>query len=681
MKKKNFTTREKGFLLLFIFIGLFPTQPFSQERTWDNRQTDSGTIHSMGNGKMLVYGQGPEIINIFPGPYTTPSLFQLRVEEERPLETVATRENGTAIWEHQLSRNNEHIGRMQDFVDAEIPVFVRHMVVKDKLKFRLRLNDAVSVLGITEDKNKETGKMLLMTQPGTLIYQKYVYPRPLYHQIAWKGKVTVKKAENSESEFSIEMDEGESFIYFAGGPEYPEVVLNTREALNTDYDLLTARTRKEWNDFTSRRTDFDPLLPAGLPMREKLLQTIDDVSVMIKTQQADEGAVIAGYPYPLGYVRDQYGVSRGLIRLGLYEEAQNIINFYWNIWKKTGTLHCAQGVGVDGIFHIHENDEVESPGYLIIQAFDYARATGDQEFVKTIFPMLEWCWEVQKKHLAGGMIPFNGDETYVAGGILPRSTLNDGSAEATLLFIDGGEILLDWIQKEKLWNAGRVKKNRKILRETREVFRDNFWIDETLITNQPARLDYTDPPDFRHGICERGGPECLVYGKIGFGGIDWTQKDKNDRYQCAVCIQEGPLPEADTKIYKLISVSLIPLYFESDLIGAQELKPTVKKVFDNYTETGILTSQITESSMPESNASVGYDYGLILNALMETESEGAERIYRKTLSIVDEVGAWSEYYINDKPENTRCRPWESAINLEALLKFAENYEAGVNTIK
>ena len=181
---------------------------------------------------------------------------------------------------------------------------------------------------------------------------------------------------------------------------------------------------------------------------------------MMRTQQAVQGAEIAGYPYPLGYVRDQYGVARGYLAMGYYREAESILRFYWDIWKKTGELHCAQGIGVDGIFHIHENDGVESPGYLILQAFDLLAKTGDTAFTREIFPMLEWCWEVQKKHLAGHMLPFNGDETYVAGGILPRSCLNDGSSEATMLFIDGGELLrTGYPKKSSGMKAGLRKRN------------------------------------------------------------------------------------------------------------------------------------------------------------------------------------------------------------------------------
>jgi hypothetical protein len=408
-------------------------------------------------------------------------------------------------------------------------------------------------------------------------------------------------------------------------------------------------------------------------MREELLRTIDDVSVMIKTQQSAEGSVIAGYPYPLGYVRDQYGVSRCLLKLGYIGEARKILEFYWNIWKKYGVIHNAQAIGLDGIFHIHENDEVEIPGYLLIQAFDYLEKSGDDKFTELIFPMLKWCWDVQKKHLARGMLPFNGDETYVAGGFLPRSALNDGSAEATMLFIDGGGKFLNWSMKHRKLSGPDLDEGRTILNNTKNLFRKNFWVDGQLITNNPERLDFTEIPRFRHGVCERSGPDCLISGKHGFGGIDWTERDINNRYQCPACLASGPLPEREPVTFHLISVSLTPLYFQSSLFKTEELKPVIEKIVSQYEKTGILACLSDQNSDENNKRTVGYDFGFLLYSMLAARMEKSEEIYRKTLSVRDSSGVWSEYYNDNLPQGTRYRPWESAINLEALLKFAEAY--------
>jgi hypothetical protein len=43
------------------------------------------------------------------------------------------------------------------------------------------------------------------------------------------------------------------------------------------------------------------------------------------------------------------------------------------------------------------------------------------------------------------------------------------------------------------------------------------------------------------------------------------------------------------------------------------------------------------------------------------------------LSLVDETGAWVEYYHNGLPMGCNYRPWESAINIEAAILYATTY--------
>jgi hypothetical protein len=59
------------------------------------------------------------------------------------------------------------------------------------------------------------------------------------------------------------------------------------------------------------------------------------------------------------------------------------------------------------------------------------------------------------------------------------------------------------------------------------------------------------------------------------------------------------------------------------------------------------------------------------------QSKDAGKIYDKTLSVVDQEGSWSEYYLDDRPSGTRCRPWESAINIEAVINWAKAYKPPV----
>ena len=630
---------------------------WSPERVWIGRDGDEGSVHCLGNGRLCVYAQGPDVIQLFGPPYSVTTIGRMDLIDEG-LAVRSRRVKGAAIWRHYVSQEGNEITIITDFVDSELPCFIRRIDTTAPLTYRMSYEPDVDVSNDDREIGKAgaDGGLLVRTPIGkpSVPFGNYPIPFAFFHQFAWKGNASVVHNEG-ENTATFTFSPGTSTLYAAGGPGLAECVGHAETALATDYDTMLERTRAYWRDFTAKGRDFQRELPKDVPMRGRLVQVLDDCAVMIKAQQAVEGGVMAGYPYHLGYVRDQYGTYRGIWALGHEEMARNILDFYYRVFERGGWIRNAQAFGIDGLFHIHENDDVETTGYIMLQAFHYADNSGDADFLRRIFPMLEWAWDVQTKHLVRNMLPFNGDETYVAGGVLPRSTLNDGSAESTLLFIDSGERFLDYVEQEGHWNAQLLEKARETLRQVRQDFRDNFWHNGQLITNNPARREVEIAlPRTRHGVCEA----CVR--------VRWTMRTENDRYVCVPCWDEDPLTRAEPTIYRLQSVSLTPLYFGSPMFEKSELTPIVDGIFEQYRKTGKLPSR------PDSEVTVGYDYGLVLWAMTEIGHPAAEVLHKRTLELADPTGAWSEYYVNHQPRGTRCRPWESAINIEAILHWIEN---------
>lgn len=128
---------------------------------------------------------------------------------------------------------------------------------------------------------------------------------------------------------------------------------------------------------------------------------------------------------------------------------------------------------------------MEITGYLILEILEYCRMTGD------------WAYARQSEALSAGQCqpapvpcrqhaPFNGDETYIAGGVLPRQALCDGSAEATMLFVLSGEALLGWMRESGIGTAVEQEEMADTLRQVRAAFAGNFLSDWVLYANNPA---------------------------------------------------------------------------------------------------------------------------------------------------------------------------------------------------
>jgi len=607
----------------------------------------------MGNGKLCAYGQGPDILQLFGPPYSSPSLIGVDLGSEN-ITVHSKRIPQTAVWEHSLSCKSE----FTDFVDWDAPCFVRMIKTLSPLTLNVKLENVTEVIDNTKQFEScgISGGYLLYAQAGAHFYNDYPLNKKTYFQLLLSGGM-----KHTQKDDCIEITiNNDAELYIVGGVDYPEVCLNTEKVIKTGSEAMLNKTMSAWKAFSARKNDFMQELSDEVPLRSELSEMIDAVAVCIKAQQAEDGGVLAGHRYHMAYVRDQYGVFRGLLKLGYNEEAKGILSFYWNIWKRKGFIACAQPMGEPSSFHVHENDDVEITGYMILQAFDYLSATSDEAFLKEIYPMLRWAFDSQKKHLIDGMLPFNGDETYIAGGVLPRSCINDGSADATMLFIAGGEKLVDWLEENRLCSESELSEDRAILLNARNRYRDNFFKDGIFITNNPERKRNVELPRFRHGACEVCCVDGTALTPVSFG---WLEKNGNDRYLCPLCSVGSTIEHAGDNIYSLQSVSLIPLYIRTNLIAVEEISDLVEVIAEQYKKTGNLPSR------PDGDITVGYDYGLLLYTLAELDHPLADEIYKKTLSILDSTSVWVEYYVKGKPYLTRCRAWESAINLEAVIHY------------
>lgn len=629
------------------------------------------SIHCLGNGHICAYAQGPNFTQVFGPPYSVPMMGRLEVVQPEAGIFTTRRDPGTAIW-----RNSHPDTNLVDFTTPGAACLVRQVTTRSVVILRFTCESPSSLYQLGGRFGGETTAVMIERPAGEPMYMNYPFPTAVNYLLLVRGACQIKRSAKEEIEISCIA--GISYIYLVGGPSLPEIVQSIESVLARSPEALLEETRQEWLAFSASRFAWDELLAPELPQRARLLQTIDDVAVLIRSQQSREGGILAGHNYHLAYVRDQYGMARGLLALGHIHAARQILEYYWKIWQRHGRIHNGQAAGVDGVFHVHENDEVEITGYLVLQAFDDLEITGDDEFIAEIFPMLAWAWEAQARHLVDGMLPFNGDETYVAGGVLPRWTLNDGSAEATFLFFSGGKKLLAWLENKHFWTAGQLASAQQAQQHVLETYRANFWRDGQILTNNPRRASASlqAQPRFRHGVCE----SCLA-GKRWKAHLDWLERSANGRYLCADCqgleasAALAPLPAVEPLEFKLQSVSLIPFYLKSDFFTPGELAPLVGEIARQFSASGRLPSRPGDPD----GITVGYDYGFLLYALSVLRHPLADLVYTRMLDLLDSRGAWVEYYADGKPLGTRCRPWESAINLEAAIRYAQMIRMSINT--
>lgn len=611
-----------------------------RKRTYRNCVEDSKAIHSIGNGNILVYQEGPNIVNVL-APYTSPTHFTLRVLDDAGV-WETTRTVHTDFFTHANQEANGKIV-MKDFCHQDYPCFIRE--IKNEMEFMLTLQipgQADSYLNSLFEDNGYYCITYYNKGGNPIIFHTSHTPFTGFVLISKNNSIIKNPGDNC---WEIIFKPGKSTIVASGAADYNAVIMGIREIIETDLDEIRNERMKFWMGYAGRRKlSNEP-------------DYVDAAMICIKTQQSTQGGLPSCNGLPYGYSRDNYGASRAYLMLGYHEDARKILDFRFSKWTTFGTLRNAEGMGCYEPRHFSENEEVEQTSYTLLSARDYYLATYDNTYIHTIFPMLMWCLQVQIPYIHNDMLPFNGDETYIAGGLLARSSVNHGSAEATLMFIEGSKWLSSWAAKN-----GRYREifgMKEIADRLEGVYRKNFIVNGKLMANNPLRIDerLVCLPSNR-GVCAQGdylsnhrfGSEHFYVGQLLYDGKGHNVRD--------IYIPTGGFSGEEEPAMEIGEVLVTPAFFNTSFMKKAEMLELAR----DYIKMD-----------HKDKVTAGHEPALLLYTLCKTGATREEILAARELVMQysNENGSWDEYYINNQTRTVRHRPWETGYSLEALLTSEE----------
>ena len=611
MNGETITVMKKLKIVVWIVVLLLACCPVRSMAGGENHREQG--VHALGNGAMCVYGKGVDVLQIFGPPYSSPSMLGIQaIDSSYRIESSRIPE--TAVWKHRIITSSGDEAELTDFISNEGCSFVRHVETSFPVRFRVGVCTEDRYAPYAQDVTvkadgrlkKRYGRVTsgyrVSIASGVPFYSNYKAPKGYEYQIITTGAMSLVSDPNDPKQFILEVRSGEGALYVVAGPSVSELKRHVAAVMEMSYDEQLETCEKEWKCYSSEQTAFRV---------------------------------------------DRFAGDR-------LQEFNRAVDFYFGIWQEFGYIKNAQAIGYSGIFHRHENDESEITGYLVVQAFDYYRKTGDAAFIKRILPMLEWATQAQQRNLIDGMMPFNGDETYIAGGVVPRKVMYHGSAEATLLFIEGSNRLLDFVKEQGLWSKEQTSDLEQDVAECSSRYRDNFFQDGRLWINNPEREKKVVYPETRPGV-------CLYPGHVDYFPV--TYHFKGSLYFCEACMKRDTtgieLPAVER--FNIPSANLFPIYIDAQLLTDEEKQDLLEQVVDRYRSTGRISTQ---------DRILGYDYGMFLYALARYDHPLAGEVYGKMMALRDSAGAWVEYYVDGVPSGCPCRPWESGINIEAAIRYA-----------
>lgn len=607
-------------------------------------------IHSIGNGRVCAYANGLDILQLFGPHYSAPDTCTITLKagadgrESRRLPE-------TAVWSHRLFQNGQETATVTDFAAAgDCAAFIRTVSGTGETTWSIDCKEPKAWHRLSArllDGAKAYWSQIL---DGAPFYRYcstpegdpgYVTVEPVFACLLFTGEFDV--SQTSSRRLEVMGKSGAMLAVFSC--TFAGLLDECRRVLEKGADELLADAVADGKRFTAQRRANRPCADA---QRE---QVADDTAMLLRCQQSYTGGILAGHMYHLAYIRDNYGAHRGLLNLGCYEQAKKLLLYYADVFSRYGVLHNAQGTDAHA-FHIHENDKVEITGYIVLMAAEYYEETGDVQTLRAMRDVVLWAAQQQHETLRNGMLPFNGDETYIAGGLLPRTVLNDGSMEASALYHRACERLLqyaDILEVPKDFQT-MLKRDRD---EIADRFEENFVKEGRLYANHPRFYPEGEEPLVRPGVyqCGHGMGSCSCRNPDGI-------------YVCPDCADksiEGLKANRDTW-YAIPSAVLMPVVAGSPLMKRPAARQCVEDMLRSFRENGSLTGRKGQM--------VGYELGELLLALRFLgigAPEDIDTIVARLLEIRDETGAWVEYYVDGVPTGCRCRPWESGINAAALV--------------
>ena len=611
------------------------------------------SLHFIGNGRVAMGGEGADIVQLFAPCYSMPGVMTFRLNEAS-VRATCYRIRGTAGYLTRLTEGEITVGEITDYTHPLLPVFIRRLSLTHPVTFTLE-----SPFRTVNTDNLYSGRALarLFEIPdGTVIFSKSKTDKETFCQLLLSPNC-------SEQEGGITFPAGESYLLFVGGDygergtdSFANCMTLSEAMLSTDLDRIDADFRSHWQEVFDSITVNRAAL-SSVPDADELIEA---VAIALVTQTSREGGVMAGAFYHLAYGRDMYGVFRGYMALGLYDYARRMVEYMCNIYRAKGYMPNASGMGMS-CSHRHENDDVEQTGYYLLELLDYTEITGDTDFLRDRMDYARFLLTAQERQLKNGMIPFNGDETYIAGGIFPRGGIDHGSMEATALYIGSATRLLEACEKYGFMDADEISAHRALAEAARAGFDENFTDGNTVYINNPHRAMVGDTPQYRHGVCHR----CLWMTNL--------IRDGEGGYLCPACYGHASAPVTAGR-YSTDCALWMAVFAGCELLSEEILQKALIRSVESIRGSGY------GATNPENT--VGYEYGVILYTLARILPRDALPAYRDLLDelLSDRVkgAVWTEYYRNGKPSEASCpyRPWESAINLCGILAYLNAIRKG-----
>ena len=398
----------------------------------------------------------------------------------------------------------------------------------------------------------------------------------------------------------------------------------------------------------------------------------DSFQYTVKVQQSAQGGVVPMSHYSSTWIRDTYGPARFFFRIGRFDDALAMIEYYHLAAALTGDIRNAQPCDLDtDPATIDEPDWMslgpmggrgrgEGPSYIPLMYREYLAAGGDPALVKTRLPFLLRALTGQSVTPEGFMY-FSGDETY-----RPAMAVNMGldasyafedlcySPNSSFLFLEASRFIRGFIADQLGDDAPQaVKEAAQLLLERENLveptLNESYWL-ETQGYYSPYLMMDTLAPQTLPAPDVNTKPLWLGL----YSGDDQQQQQNLTAMYDAIGTPEGLVQNSSGDPFEMMGFRTGDGLYSG--MAAGYWLYALKEAGQSQRAQEVFNTIGNLLATPSGNVPEDGVYG-IFEPLQ--------------LSYIDE-GKMGELW-------ARCRPWEGAIVAESLLYYLTAMPVGLQS--
>ncbi len=609
------------------------------------KECENSAIHYIGNGKMMICGNGADLWSIQGQAYSSPCFGSLSVCDV--CESESTRISHSLFYRHDIYLSDSFMRMsdgdipeavIDDCIHPERQIFVRSVRSAAKLQMRLLTPAYVRkyIYRSYRLRADMTADLYVYIIPAGSCYYESLYCQKEIRMLI----MTLGDVESDGEYFHFKDGQSHMIITTGSAKECLEDVkyaaLCMKKGTWQNNDIYNC-SKEHWANLTKNCEGAS-----------------EDCLVSLLARQSCDGGIMAAHSLPMSDINCFYYAVRAFSALSLENNLKNLVDYYRKAFEISGPeVHTYYGLNTkDFIPDVNQGRSAAALLKGFVAYFeDHALESGDEMLLKELYYLLI-------RSIGEGVAPFCGREAELEAGIIPLylGIWESGSCRASAEAIDACRDYIGLVRKKGLKVRSDFANTVSKIERFAKDFQDNFTNENAITANRLLLKGSLKRRRFIYSRC----PICQRNGR--YAPLTWLEKHPIKGCVCCYCMTSADkqeiLPPAE-RVFLLSSVcvallcGLLTSEMQEQMLDlvckqAQQYVLDTAELGMRSSDHDILVLMVLEKyGFPTKSYREKLDYNASCLSCFSTYLCGAEHVGRSGESFPTAMYLWSRLSSKD----------------------------------